>query len=111
MKKSIYTDYCVCFSFQDEKGIGVQFYDDIKDRPIKTIHVDGLEEAKHIMEKYVAEAPDGIICQMIEGKEHGSIRQKRCWKAPADIGSERDHQGNCCDKNVREPEISKGRKG
>lgn len=61
-----YTDYCTCFVFRDRKGYAVQFYDEIKDRPLKTVRTADREEAYNLANKYVAQAPKNVICQKLE---------------------------------------------
>ena len=60
-----YTDYCTCFTDTDEKGRFVQFYDEIKDKPIATVRVESKDEALRVMEDWVGKAPPDVICQRI----------------------------------------------
>lgn len=59
-----YTDYCTCFFVQEENGI--YFYDDIRDKIIGKEKAENREKADEIMKKWKQNAPDNIICQILE---------------------------------------------
>ena len=58
-----YTDYCTTFFVPDEKK--VYFWDEIKDRIIEEKKVKDKEEAEHVMKEYKDNAPDGVICHIL----------------------------------------------
>jgi len=53
-----FTDYCTCFNFRDEKGYGVQVFDEIKDKPIKTIRVRTSSESTVLADDIVKYAQE-----------------------------------------------------
>jgi len=59
-----YTDYCTCFYEPSENK--VYFYDEIKDRVINTLDAKDEVEAEKLMNAWVNNAPNGVICQRLE---------------------------------------------
>lgn len=59
-----YTDYCTCF--YDESTGFIYFYDEIEDRIIKKEKAADKKSAKTTMETWVNNAPEGVICQILE---------------------------------------------
>lgn len=59
-----YTDYCTCF--YDEATGQVYFYDEIEDQIIKKQKTKNKEEAESIMRNWVTNAPEHVICEMLE---------------------------------------------
>lgn len=53
-----FTEYCTCFDFKDEKGYGIQVFDEMKDRPIKTIRVKTALEAGALADDIVKYAQE-----------------------------------------------------
>ncbi|MGM9535939.1 MAG: hypothetical protein ACI3VR_11825 [Intestinibacter sp.] len=64
-----YTEYCTCFFTQKiKKGIvsnEVWIWDEIKDRRIQKIVVDGEAAALKIMKEWKENAPKNCICELI----------------------------------------------
>lgn len=59
-----YTDYCTCF--YEETTESVWFWDEINDRKIGEQKTQNENEAKKVMEDWVANAPDNVICQCLD---------------------------------------------
>lgn len=65
-----YTDYCTCFCTQEIKNeqrkTEVWIWDEIKDRCIQKIKIQGGEvEASKIMKEWQDKAPKHYICELI----------------------------------------------
>lgn len=58
-----YTDYCTCFYQPKENK--VYFYDEIKEKVIKKQKVADKKEADIVMRIWQDNAPQGIICQIV----------------------------------------------
>lgn len=58
-----YTDYCTTFYVPGEKK--VYFWDEIKDKVIEKQKVKNKEEAERVMKEYKDNAPDGVICHIL----------------------------------------------
>lgn len=58
-----YTDYCTCF-YQPEEN-KVYFYDEIKESIIEKQKVVDKKEANIVMRIWQDNAPQGIICQIL----------------------------------------------
>lgn len=58
-----YTDYCTCF--YDEVENKVVFWNEVKDRQIGVKKVKDKEQAKQIMLKWVENAPEHVICEVL----------------------------------------------
>ena len=59
-----YTDYCTCFYLSEDHT--VCFYDEIEDRFIKKQKVADKTEADTLMQSWVANAPESIICEQLK---------------------------------------------
>lgn len=58
-----YTDYCT--TFFDTESSTVYFWDEIKNRALGKQKVKDKVEADHVMKTYKGNAPDGVICDVI----------------------------------------------
>ena len=59
-----YAEYCTCFYEPSEKE--VYFYDEIKEQIISTQKVEDKAEAVSVMQRWVYNAPEGVICQCLD---------------------------------------------
>ena len=65
-KKFKYSEYCTVFWFEENGKYKVQMYDEIKDRPLKTVTVPDKESARKLLQEYVDNAPQDAICQKLD---------------------------------------------
>lgn len=59
-----YSDYCTCFYIPEENT--VYFYDEIKESTLEKKKVNDKDEADTVMRIWQDNAPEGIICQILE---------------------------------------------
>ena len=59
-----YTDYCTCF--YDDETQSVVFWDEIKDKQIRSVKVKDKAQAKKIMLEYIDSAPAHTICKALD---------------------------------------------
>jgi hypothetical protein len=62
--KTRYSDYCT--TFYDEDDNMVYFWDEMKDRGIDKQKVSGHIEALVIMQAWKDNAPEGVICEILD---------------------------------------------